>query len=315
MSLSTSEQKRLKEIFGEDVEFDLPLAPYTTIRVGGKADAILWPKDIESLQKAIQFAKEATLPTFFMGRGSNTLVRDGGFRGVVIHTGRGLHNFSLSRENGNFVWVTAEGGVPTQQLVQWAAENGFSGLERLAGIPGTIGGNVFMNAGTYLGEIGELIEQVTLCDRNGKVETLPKSKLSFFYRRSNIPSSSCVVETLLKLERGDKEKISKKVREVFEKRGLSQPLEKPNLGSVFKNPGLPSRGQGKKKAWELIEEAGCKGVRVGGARVSEKHANFIVNEGNAKAKDILVLIHMIKEKVKEASGETLETEVKIIGEE
>lgn len=308
MSLSTSEQKRLKEVFGEDVEFDLPLAPYTSIRVGGKADAILWPRDIESLQKAIQFAKEATLPTFFMGKGSNTLVRDGGFRGLVIHTGRGFRNFSLSRENGSFIWVTAEGGVPTQQLVQWAAEQGFGGLERLAGVPGTIGGNVFMNAGTYLGEIGELIEQVTLCDRNGKVETFPKSKLSFSYRHSSIPSSSCVVETLLKLERGDKEKISKQVREVFEKRGLAQPLEKPNLGSVFKN-------QGKKKAWELIEEAGCKGVRVGGARVSEKHANFIVNEGNAKAKDILVLIHMIKEKVKEASGETLETEVKIIGEE
>jgi len=307
LTLSTTLKDELKNLFGVDVEFDVPLSGHTSIRVGGPADAVVWPAGEEILKQAIHWAKEKGISYFFLGKGSNTLVRDGGFRGLIINLTRGFRHFKLAKENGHFVWVEAEGGVPTQQLVRWAVEQGLSGLERLAGVPGTIGGNVFMNAGTYLGEIADLVEEVGICDARGKSQTLPKGKLQFDYRRCNISPSSVVVRALLRLEKGDKEKIEKCVREVFEKRGLAQPIELPNLGSVFKNPG-------KKKAWELVEEAGCKGVRVGKARISEKHANFIVNEGGATAKDVLVLIAMIKDRVKDACGIMLETEIKVIGE-
>lgn len=312
MMLTTTLKNELKEMFGEAVQFDTPLSPYTSIRVGGPADALVSPSGGEEIRKIILWAREKKIPYFILGKGSNTLVRDRGFRGIVIHLGKGHREFGLEKEKGRFVWVKAQGGVPTQQFVRWCAEQGFAGIERLAGVPGTIGGNIFMNAGTYLGEVGEIVEEVRVCDAKGKIQTWPKEKLKFEYRRSNIPPSSIVMEAVLRLEKGEKEKIEGKVRNVFEKRGLSQPIEMPNLGSVFRNP--EHGKQGKKKAWELVEEAGCKGVRVGKARVSEKHANFIVNEGGAKAKDVLILIGLIKDKVKESSGILLEAEIKVIGE-
>ncbi|MDO8526801.1 MAG: UDP-N-acetylmuramate dehydrogenase [Deltaproteobacteria bacterium] len=305
--LTTTHKEELKVLLGEDVEFDLSLSLYTSIRVGGLADAFISLKNAEELQKTILWARTRNIPFFILGKGSNTLFRDGGFRGLVLHLGKGFRNFALVKEEGKNVWVEAEGGVPTQQMVRWCVEQGFTGLERLAGVPGTLGGNVFMNAGTYLGEIGEIVEEVSICDGKGKLQTIKKEKLDFEYRKSNLAPSSVVLKVLLKLEKGDKEAIEKNVREVFEKRGLTQPVEIPNLGSVFKNAG-------KKKAWELIEEAGCKGVRVGQARVSEKHANFIINEGGATAKDVLILIGLIKDKVKESSGIVLETEIKVVGE-
>lgn len=310
--LSTTLKTELQNLFGEGVAFDVPLNQHTHIHVGGPADAFVSPKNAEQLRQILVWAKEKKIPCFILGKGSNTLVKDGGFRGMVINLTKGFRHFGLAKENGHFVWVEAEGGVPTQQLVRWALDQGFCGLERLAGVPGTIGGNVFMNAGTHLGEIADLIEEVEICDAKGKMITSPKSKLEFTYRSSGISPSSVVTKAILKLEKGDKEKLEKLVRDVFEKRGLSQPVELPNLGSVFKNP--PVGKQGKKKAWELIEEAGCRGVRIGKARVSEKHANFIVNEGGATAKDVLKLISMIKDRVKEATGILLETEIKVVGE-
>lgn len=301
-------KEELQKIFGENVAFDVPLSQHTSIQVGGPADYLIWPEGESQLKEALRFAKSKGIPSFILGKGSNTLVRDRGFRGVVISLSRGFQRFSKFKENGQFVWIEAQGGVPTQQLVRWSALEGLSGLERLAGVPGTVGGNVYMNAGTYLGEIGELVEEVKLCDAKGDAKTLKREKLKFQYRRSNIPPSSVVVSTLIKLQKGEQKKIEGQIRKVFEKRGLAQPIEHPNLGSVFKNPG-------KKKAWELIEEAGCKGVRVGKARISEKHTNFIINEGGAKAKDVLVLIRLIKDRVKQSSGMILETEVKVIGED
>lgn len=308
MSLSQEQKQALQTLFGENCRFDLPLAPFTSIRIGGPADAMIWPEQEEQLVQTIVWAQEQRLDYFILGKGSNTLVLDGGFRGLVIQLGKGFRRFGKWKENGQSVWIEAEGGVPTQQLVRFAALEGLSGLECLAGVPGTLGGNIVMNAGTYLGEVGPSVEAVKVVTREGKTKTLEREKLKFDYRRSNLPPSAAVVWALLKLQRGDKEKIETKIREVFEKRGLAQPIEYPNLGSVFKNPG-------KKKAWELIEEAGCKGVRVGQARVSEQHGNFIVNEGKARAKDVLILIRMIKERVKQTTGIMLETEVKTIGEE
>lgn len=315
MTLSQTVREQFKVVFGENVQFDLPLAPYTSIRIGGPADAVVWPADEMDLQKTLALARDLKLPVFVLGKGSNTLVKDGGLRAVVMSLSKGFKNFGLARENGRHVWVRADGGVPTQQLVRWCAENGYAGFERLAGVPGTVGGNIFMNAGTYLGETAELVEEVRWCDAKGKIQVWPKEKMEFQYRKSALPPSAVVIQAQLKLEKGDPKELEKKIREVFEKRGDSQPVEIPNLGSVFKNPCLPAGRAPKKKAWELVEEAGCRGVRVGGARVSEKHANFIVNEGNARAKDVLILINMIREKVKQAAGILLETEIKVIGED
>lgn len=312
--LSTALKQELQEIFWLAVAFDVPLSQHTSIRIGGPADAFIWPADEAMLQKTMVWVQQKDLPYFVLGKGSNTLVRDLGFRGIIISLEKAFRHFGLEKENGHGVWIAAQGGVPTQQLVRWSIDQGLTGLERLAGVPGTIGGNVFMNAGTYLGEVGELVEEVKLCDSKGKIQVLSKEKLQFEYRKSNIPPSSVILGTVLKLEKGDKEKIEKGVREVFEKRGLAQPIEVPNLGSVFKNPAASAGRQGKKKVWELIEEVGLKGIRVGRARVSEKHANFIVNEGGAKAKDVLILIGMIRDRVQEATGILLETEVKVIGE-
>lgn len=310
--LSTTQKEELKNLFQENVGFDLSLRQYTSIHVGGPADAIVWPKNEKELVQTIVWAKEKKIPYLILGKGSNTLAKDEGFRGMVICLTKGFRHFGITKENGHHVWVEAQGGVPTQQFVRWCVEQGLAGAERLAGVPGTIGGNVFMNAGTYLGEMSEIVEEIKICDAKGKLMTLPKEKLEFEYRKSSIPPSSVVVHAILKLEKGEKEKLEKVLREVFDKRGLSQPVELPNLGSIFRNP--PATTKSKKKAWELVEESGCKGVRVGGARVSERHANFIVNEGNATAKDVLILIGLIKDKVKQATGIVLETEIKVVGE-
>ncbi len=309
---STTQKEELKKLFSEEIGFDLSLSPFTSIHVGGPADAMIWPKNEEELVQALVWAKEKKIPCLILGKGSNTLVKDGGFRGLVISLTKGFRHFGIAKENGHHVWVQAQGGVPTQQFVRWCVDQGLGGAERLAGVPGTIGGNVFMNAGTHLGEIADLLEEVQICDAKGKLMTLPKAKLEFEYRKSSIPPSTVVVNAVMKLEKGERGKLEKILREIFEKRGLSQPVELPNLGSIFKNPSTTA--QSKKKAWELVEEASCKGVRVGGARVSEKHANFIVNEGNATAKDVLILIGLIKDKVKQTTGILLETEIKVVGE-
>lgn len=306
--LSERQKKDLTELFGEKVRFDLPLADWTHIKIGGPADAVVWVEDAEAVAKALHFAREERLPHFTLGKGSNTLVRDAGVRGLVLHFGQGFRKFGVARENGERVWVLAEGGVPTPQLVRWCVDQGYTGIERLAGIPGTVGGNVVMNAGTHLGETADILASVRFLDPKGKVCEWPREKIKFEYRKSSLPPAGVVLEALFCFQKGDKNALAKKVKSLFEKRGLSQPVEKPNLGSVFKNPG-------KKKAWEYVEEAGLKGVRVGGARVSEKHGNFIVNEGSANAQDVLILINMIREKVKQMFGVSLETEIRVVGEE
>lgn len=304
---SSERKKTLQDLFGDHVEFDYPLKSHTSIRIGGPADAFVSAQTEEELKNIMQWVRKRSVRHFVIGKGSNTLVLDGGFRGVVTHLGQGFNKFEKKEEQEGCVLVEAQGGVPTQQLVRWCAMEGLAGLERLAGVPGTIGGNVMMNAGTHLGEIGELLEEVRLIDAKGEEKVLTKGKLKFAYRESNIPPSSIVTSAVLKLKKGDREKVEKTIREVFERRGESQPVDIPNLGSVFKNP----KG---KKAWELIEEAGLKGVRVGQARVSERHANFIVNEGDATANDVLVLMQLIKDKVKKMFDIQLEREIKVIGE-
>ncbi len=291
---------------GEWMENEV-LARYTTVKVGGPADVLFFPSSIEDLMIAIQFCKKNQVPCFILGNGSNLLIRDEGIRGLVIRLHRCLNTFKVEKEEVNEVWIRAEAGLATPKLVEYCRQQGYSGIESLYGIPGTVGGAIVMNAGTREGEIGEVVEELAVLDASGEVKVYPKKKLHFEYRDLDIPRSEIVLHVLLKLKKSTSEEVSNKLSFFQKRRHETQPLDQANMGSVFKNPP-------KKFAAQIIEELGLKGVRVGGARLSDKHSNWIVNEGGATAKDILALIGLIKDKVKEASGIKLETEVKIVGE-
>lgn len=309
MTLLTSQQRLyLEAIFGDRIRFDVPMADQTSIRIGGPADAIVWPANENELTKLISWSRAERVPVTILGKGSNTLVKDGGIRGLVINLSKSFRSFEKIKEEGETIWIAAQAGVPTQTLVKWCADQGFAGMEILAGVPGSVGGNLFMNAGTHLGEIGEIVESVTFFSPPEKIATWNIDRLKFEYRKSNLPPSAVILDGVFRLKRGNSEELGRKIRVLFEKRGESQPIELPNLGSVFKNPG-------KRKAWELIRESGCDDIRIGGARISKKHANFIVNEGNAQAKDVQILIRLVKDKVKQSTQMTLETEIKVIGED
>ncbi|MBI1909757.1 MAG: UDP-N-acetylmuramate dehydrogenase [Deltaproteobacteria bacterium] len=297
------QQTELSQLFGESVQFNEPLAPYTSIKVGGPADLFLTPKDRDELKRFVLYTREKEIPLFILGAGSNLLIRDGGIRGAVIF----LKNFSHV-ELISETFLTAEAGLFVPKLVEWTASQGLTGLEPLIGVPGSLGGAIAMNAGTRQGEIGSLVEEVTGLTKEGEEVRIPKSKLEFKYRSSKIPRGVVILSAILKLEKGERTEIENRIREFKEYRLKTQPLNYPNLGSVFKNP-LPGF------AGQMIEEAGLKEVRIGNARISPKHANFIINEGGATAKDIQILINLVKDKVKDRFSVNLEPEVKIVGEE
>jgi UDP-N-acetylmuramate dehydrogenase len=223
-----------------------------------------------------------------------------------------MHTIKIEREyhsiGGSFVVVCAEAGAPLATLLVFAVEHGLTGLEFTAGIPGTVGGAVCMNAGTSLGEMGDVIESVTLISPDSEMITRSAEEMEFGYRTASVPEGHLVLEVRVVLRRDDKEKIKARIKELLNTRKQRQPWGLPNAGSVFKNPQEESAGM-------LIESAGLKGRKIGGAQVSEKHANVIVNTGKAKAADVLELMEIVKEKVLEVSGVRLEPEIKIIGED
>lgn len=301
-------KSRLQSALQGELLWDEPLGRYTTLKIGGPADALYFPATIEALAQAVQTLRQERIPYCVIGNGSNLLIRDQGVRGVVIRLQKLLHSFE-TEEGGGQVSIRAESGVMLPKIVEWAKQNGWSGIESLYGIPGTVGGAIAMNAGTREGEIGERVLEVTVLDGQGRIKTYPREKLEFDYRHLKLAKQEILLKATLALDRSSPEKVLEKTA-FFQKRRLqTQPLNQPNVGSVFKNP------KGKKFAAQLIEELGLKGVRVGGARISEKHANWIVNEGGASAKDVLVLIHLVQDKIKEVTGIKLEPEVKIIGEQ
>ena len=240
--LTSDQQLMLQQICKDRVLFNIPLADYTSIRIGGPADAMAWPENEIELTALLDWCKTNEQKTALLGKGSNTLVRDGGVRGAVINLSQGFRKLQKIKEEGETFWLGAEAGVPTQMLVKWSADQGFGGLEVLAGIPGTVGGNCFMNAGTALGETADTLESVTFLNTKWKTETWGPEKMKFEYRQSHFPSGSVILRAVFKLKRVNSEELSRKVRVLFEKRGEAQPIEFPNLGSVFKNPG-------RHKAW------------------------------------------------------------------
>ena len=299
--------ENIKEYVDESkLRFDEPMSKHTTIKIGGNADVLVLPENTEDIQNVLKFAKENMIPVTVIGNGSKLLVLDGGIRGIVIKLGSRFADYKVE---GKYITVAA--GMTLPRLAIIAKDNSLSGLEFAAGIPGYVGGSVYMNAGAYGSEMSNVIENVTYLDENLEVVTKSKEELDFGYRSSffknNKDKNYVVLETKLKLEVGDKEQIAELMKKNNDARREKQPLEYPNAGSTFKRPEGYFVGK-------LIDDLGLKGYTVGNAQVSTKHSGFIVNLGGATAKDVVSIIEYIKEKVLEKFNVKLEEEIIIIGE-
>jgi len=291
-----------KEVSGQVLTRE-PMARHTTWRVGGPADLLVIPDTIKDLSATFSFAADHALPVTVLGRGSNVLVRDGGIRGIVVKMFRGLTSMTIIGED-----VVAEAGCYLPFLARAAAVHGLSGLEFAAGIPGTVGGAVVMNAGAHGDSMGDVLVQVEVMDSSGNLTRVPAGLLQLGYRTSRLmDTGETVVKVYLRLRRDEPVEIRKRMQANLARRRALQPLNMPNAGSVFKNPANASAGQ-------LIDRCGAKGLTVGGAAVSEKHANFIVNKGRATATDIITLMEMVRRIVWDTFQVHLEPEIHIMGE-
>lgn len=289
----------LKGIRGE-IRFDEPLSPLTSLHIGGPADVLVVPEDVEDLCRLMRQAHEAHVPVFVMG-GTNVLVRDRGIRGIVMQ----LSRFTAIRDEPNAV-VFAEAGVRMPTLLRHAINRSLTGLEWAAGIPGTVGGGVMMNAGTSLGEMKDVLNAVAYVTPRGLYKTKAAAGLTFEYRRTRLPKG-VIVGAWFQLARAARHMAETMTKSYLRYRKATQPLNLPNAGSIFKNPPHESAGR-------LIERMGLKGLRVGDAQVSTKHANFIVNTGEARASDVVRLIQKIRRAVAKETGISLDLELKIVGE-
>ncbi len=283
------------------------LARYSTYRIGGPATALL-PAVPEDVAAALQFATAEGVPWFALGLGSNLLLPDAGLDALVIRLGKGLD--ALVREGTR--WRIGA-GLPAPLAARRTAEVGHAGLHRFVGVPGTVGGGVFMNAGCHGGDWAEVVEQVTVVGRTGDHRVLSRRDIPFTYRRSGL-DGQVIVETVVELHPQDPALLQEELAELFRWRQQGTPFNQPCCGSVFKNPGGPSwqRREGPRTAGQLIEATGLKGFRIGGAEISPMHANYFVNTGTATAADVQALIAHAQRIVEERFGVRLETEVKII---
>ena len=287
------------EIIDEIFRYDVPLQRYTSFRTGGAAEIFVEPGNTSELKKVLQFCKDEQKKVFIIGKGTNLLVNDNGVKGVVIHLG-GV-DFKEIKIEGRHVLSGA--GVGLTKLIRKTALSGLEGLEGLVGIPGTVGGAVMMNAGGKYGDISDTIGSLATMTFDGKITNLDRKDVEFAYRECNL-SRQIVVNVEFELKESKIEVVLEKMDEIYKEKKEKQPLSAFNAGSIFKNTQHF-------KAAELIEKANLKGQKVGGAVVSEKHANFIVNTGNATSTDILELIKIIKETIKKKYNVSLEQEIQI----
>lgn len=292
-------ERIVRECRGEAL-WDEPMARHTSLKVGGPADLLLYPADLEDLQEVLIRLREERIPYRVLGGGSNLLVRDGGIRGCVIS----LKNFRELRLLDP-VRMEVAAGVPSAAVSRFAAKHSLTGLEFLCAIPGTFGGAVAVNAGAHGRDVVERVETLITVDSAG-LRVWGRHELVFSYRYLKLEPGEVVVSAVLKLEQGDLPAIAEKMAGFLAHRSEAQRIEFPNAGSFFKNPPRQS-------AWRLIDEAGLRGITIGGAQVSEVHANFLVNRGGATANDFLKLARIIKERVREEAGVELEEEVRIVG--
>ncbi len=292
-------------LFEGEVKFMEPMSSHTSLRIGGNADIYALPADIPSLIGLLINLKNNGIPFIALGGGTNILVRDNGIEGAVISL-KSFKNITRIKEDGDSVIIYTGSGVLLQRFITYCKENGYSGTEELAGIPGTIGGAIYGNAGSFGREIKDILYSIDIMNEAGLIKRFTTDSLNFGYRTSGINSGNIIIGAEIKLKKGDKEEITKNIENFLKIKKEKQPIWEPSAGCVFKNPPGFYAGQ-------LIEEAGCKGLRVGDVEVSNLHANFFINRGRAKAADFLKLMEIVSYKVKKKTGLILEPEIKIIG--
>lgn len=291
---------KLREVIDESrIKVNVPMHQYTTFKTGGNADLVVFPQTNDELKNVVKLFYELKTPYYVLGNGSNLLVSDDGIRKPVICLGKEFSSIDLFEE-----CITARSGAFLSSIAKKALESSLTGFEFAAGIPGTLGGALIMNAGAYGGEMKDVVEAVSFIDPSGEEYVVSGEEMEFSYRKSALSDTECIITgATIKLKRGNKNEISDKMAELSAKRREKQPLEYPSAGSTFKRPAGYYAGA-------LIEESGLKGKSIGGAQVSEKHAGFIINKGDATTKDICQLIEYVKEEVYKKFDVLLETEVK-----
>lgn len=315
MLLDRDSRNRLKNLFGSRVEFEEPMSRHTYLRVGGPAEAFIAPESVEQLTEIISWSRDNGIPYIVIGDGSNLLVKDNGIPGIVIVLTKCLNKISCSGKDKEDVSVTAMAGVRTQTLCRFAIEEGLSGMNFALGIPGTVGGAIMMNAGTSSGSISDVLGSVNVMLSSGAISKIKRDEMAFSYRElswnKNLTDrregEPIIIEGCFTLCLSDKALLKKEAGIILKKRRESQPSGMPSAGCFFKNP--PSG----RTAGQLIDMAGLKGTVTGGAEISVKHANFIVNKGTASASDILELMQLVQDKVFERFNINLKPEVKIVG--
>lgn len=289
----------------ENLYYDEPMAKHTSFKIGGPADVFIKVDNIEELKEILDLSKKNQIPLTIIGNGSNLLVTDKGIRGITVKLN--LKDIEIKNENNKQI-IKVEAGVPVGLLAQKLLKEEITGFEELSGIPGTIGGAVIMNAGAHGKELKDILKKVTAMDYNGNIHEFTNEECQFSYRNSRFQKEKYIIlQATLELEKGNSTEIKEKMDEYMQFRKEKQPIEYPNAGSTFK------RGEDFVTA-KLIDEAGLKGYKVGGAQVSKKHAGFIVNVDNATAKDVIELTDYIKEKIEEKFGKKINLEIQIIGE-
>ena len=302
--MTEDQKKKLTHLLEEsEIVFDEPMSAHTTFRIGGNAECFVRAQNTEEIAALADFCRREEIPFFFMGKGSNLLVSDAGIAGVVATFGEKMSDIIVKED-----MIVAEGGASLSAVASHALQKGLTGFEFAAGIPGSVGGAVRMNAGAYGGEMSQVVAWVRVLTPDGNIKTILGAHLEFGYRTSILKDVPYIVLSCgIQLSPGDEKEIRLTMLELGARRREKQPLEYPSAGSTFKRPEGAFAGK-------LIEEAGLRGFTVGGAKVSDKHCGFVINEGNATAKDVLTLIEEVRNKVYENSGILLEPEVIFVGE-
>ena len=307
---SQSISEELEEIFSGisfegDVKSMEPMMKHTSLRIGGPADLFVVPRNLSSLKNILSVLNSKKIPFFIIGGGTNILVKDDGIEGVVISLAS-FRKIEILSENEMNVRVNVETGTPLQRLVNFSKEKGYSGIEGLAGIPGSVGGAICGNAGAFGYEMKDVLISVSLMSNEGTVKNREAETVGFGYRRSGISSAEILLSADILLRKDDKKHVSAKIEDFLKRKWESQPLPEQSAGCIFKNPPKLSAGK-------LIEEAGCKGMRMGGIEVSSTHANFFINKGKAKAVDFIRLMEEVTQRVKDKFQVVLEPEIRIVG--
>ncbi|MSP37857.1 MAG: UDP-N-acetylmuramate dehydrogenase [Deltaproteobacteria bacterium] len=297
--------RELRSLAGVKLKLAEPLARYASMKIGGPADYFIEVENSPALSAVLPLLRRFATPVCLLGNGSNVLISDRGVRGAVIHLAGEFKNIDW-REEGEFIRVNVGAAYAVTQLVRAAARKGYAGLEFAEGIPGSVGGALVMNAGAYGSEFEKVVEQVDAVDAEGAEILFSREQLTFTYRDSHLPVGTVVTRVTLRLRKSETVEVSSKLRELVGKRKSSQPAGFPNSGSMFRNPPGDYAGR-------LIEAAGLKGKRVGQAQIAERHANFIVNLGGAKAQDVRQLMEMARAEVRKQFGVDLIAEVKLLG--